>query len=76
MHSQTLAYNIRFIFRKKLWFCALVFLAFLFALPIGAGLSFQKYLYGSQTDPTIMKDLAPTLTSFFAISRRLPLPLQ
>ena len=36
MNSPILAYNIRFNLRKKLWFSAIVFLSFLFTMPINS----------------------------------------
>lgn len=41
MSSTTSVYNIAFILRKKLWMMALIFLAFLFALPIRTGVDLQ-----------------------------------
>ena len=43
MNLKTLRYNAGHIFRRKLWFSALVFVVFLFALPINAALQLQRY---------------------------------
>ncbi len=44
MSLQTLVYNVGFILRKKLWLITLIFLAFLFILPIATGMNLQYHL--------------------------------
>jgi ABC-2 type transport system permease protein len=52
MSLQTWAYNTRFIMRKKLWLISLIFLAFLFILPISIGIQLQHYSFSLSELPS------------------------
>jgi len=64
MTLQTLGFDIRFCLKKRLWFFSLICLAFLFLMPIRAGLEFQYYT-GIISDPDTALALANGLKQMF-----------
>lgn len=64
MNSRLLSYNIRFNLRKKLWFSALSFLAFLFVLPINAGMTMPAF--AAHRDASAAARISEEISRFFA----------
>mgnify|MGYP007098835498 CR=1 FL=1 len=66
MNSPILAYNIRFNLRKKLWFSAIVFLAFLFAMPINGGMTFQSFFATWRSEPVAAQKISHEIAKLFS----------
>ena len=66
MIFRTLGFDIRFTLKKRLWFLAIAFLTFFFALPIRAGIKYQSFIYA--TDVVTLESLTNNLTGFFSQS--------
>lgn len=66
MNSPILAYNIRFNLRKKLWFSAIVFLSFLFTMPINAGMTFQSFFATWRSEPVAAQKISHEMAKLFS----------
>ncbi len=66
MNSPILDYNIRFNLRKKLWFSAIVLLAFLFAMPINAGMTFQSFFATWRSEPVAAQKISQEIAKLFS----------
>ena len=75
MNSRTLAYNIRFNLRKKLWFPAVVGLAFLFTMPINAGMTFQSFFATWRSEPLAAQKISHDMAKLFSAGDALPISL-
>ena len=64
MSSPSLAYDVRFASKKRIWIAAVAFLIFMFALPIRAGIGYQHYTHQpAEVYPTLRDSLANFFSS-------------